>query len=114
MRNAEFKIVEISFMVRNTPTVPEAIDTIVKKGVTKIVFVPVFLAPGVHTTQDIPELIDVKAKESQLSKRGIQLIYGEPMGADECIAVILAEKALKALGQKVEHDHASFMMQNRV
>ena len=108
---SEFKIVEISFMVRNTPTVSEAIDSLVKKDVSKIVLVPVFLAPGVHTTQDIPELIDVKAKEAQLSKQGIQLFYGEPMGADECIAVILAEKALKALGQKVEHNHASFTME---
>ena len=108
-KHSNFKIVEISFMVRNTPTIPEAIDTITKKGVTKIVLVPAFLAPGVHTTQEIPELIGVKDKESQLSARGIQLFYGEPIGADECIAVILAEKALKALGQKgAEHHHASF------
>lgn len=108
-KHSNFKIVEISFMVRNTPTIPEAIDTITKKGVTKIVLVPAFLAPGVHTTQEIPELIGVKDKESQLSARGIQLFYGEPIGADECIAVILEEKALKAIGQKVpEHHHAPF------
>jgi precorrin-8X/cobalt-precorrin-8 methylmutase len=108
-KHSSFKIVEISFMVRNTPTIPEAIDTITKKGVTKIVLVPAFLAPGVHTTQEIPELIGVKDKESQLSARGIQLFYGEPIGADECIAVILEEKALKAIGQKVqEHHHAPF------
>jgi precorrin-8X/cobalt-precorrin-8 methylmutase len=108
-KRSEFKIVEIAFMIRNRPTIPEAIDTLAKKGVSKIVLVPVFLAPGVHTTQEIPELIDVKDKESQLSATGIQLFYGEPIGADECIAVILAEKALKALGQKgAEHHHASF------
>ncbi len=104
-----FKTVEIAFMIRDTPTIPQAIDAIVKKGVSKIALVPVFLAPGVHTTQEIPELIDVKAKESQLSAAGIQLFYGDPIGADECIAVILEEKALKALGHKVEHNHASFI-----
>jgi precorrin-8X/cobalt-precorrin-8 methylmutase len=63
----------------------------------------------VHTTQEIPELIGVKDKESQLSARGIQLFYGEPIGADECVAVILEEKALKALGEGIpEHHHASF------
>jgi precorrin-8X/cobalt-precorrin-8 methylmutase len=108
-KHSIFKIVEISFMVRNSPTIPEAIDTIAKKGVTKVILVPAFLAPGVHTTQEIPELIGVKDKESQLSAGGIQLFYGEPIGADECIAVILEEKALKAIGQKVqEHHHASF------
>ena len=45
---------------------------------------------------------------SQLSKKGIQLFYGEPIGADECIAVILEEKAFKALGEDWEHHHAPF------
>ena len=111
---SSFKVVEISFMVRNTPTIHEAIDTIAKKGVTKIVLVPAFLAPGVHTTREIPELIGLKDKESQLSQKGIQLIYGEPIGADECIAVILEEKALKALGEDWEHHHASFKVRSGV
>lgn len=107
---SSFKVVEISFMVRNTPTIPDAIDVLAKKGITKIVLIPAFLAQGVHTTQEIPELIGMKDKESHLSKRGIQLFYGEPIGADECIAVILEEKALKALGQNfTEHQHASFV-----
>jgi precorrin-8X/cobalt-precorrin-8 methylmutase len=106
---SSFKIVAISFMIRNKPTISEAIDTLAEQGVKKIVLVPAFLAPGVHTTQEIPEMIDVKGKESQLSKRGIELFYGEPIGADECIAVILEEKALIALGEKVsEHRHAPF------
>jgi precorrin-8X/cobalt-precorrin-8 methylmutase len=108
-KKSRFKTVEISFMVRNTPTIPEAIEKVVKQGIRKIVLVPAFLAAGVHTTQEIPELIGMKDKESQLSARGIQLFYGEPIGADECVAVILEEKALKALGQDPsEHQHASF------
>jgi precorrin-8X/cobalt-precorrin-8 methylmutase len=108
LRQSKFKTVQIAFMIRDTPTIPQAIDSVIEKGVSKIVLIPAFLAPGVHTTLEIPELIDVKDKQSQLSAKGIQLFYGEPIGADECIAVILAEKALKALGQKgVEHRHAS-------
>jgi precorrin-8X/cobalt-precorrin-8 methylmutase len=105
---SRFKTVEISFMIRDTPTIPEAIEKVVKQGAKKIVLVPAFLAAGVHTTQEIPELIGMKDKESQLSARGIELFYGEPIGADECVAVILEEKALKALGEKAEHQHASF------
>jgi precorrin-8X/cobalt-precorrin-8 methylmutase len=105
---SSFKIVEISFMVRNSPTIPEAIDTITKRGVKKIVLVPAFLAPGIHTNQEIPELIGMKDKESQLSKKGIEVIYGEPIGADQCLAVILEEKALKALGKNWKHRHVSF------
>ncbi len=96
-KRSQFKTVEIAFMVRNTPTIPEAIEDMAKKGVKKIVLVPAFLAPGVHTTQEIPELIGIKDKESQLTAKGIQLIYGEPLGSDERIADIIAEKAFKAM-----------------
>ncbi|MBT0158365.1 sirohydrochlorin nickelochelatase [Candidatus Bathyarchaeota archaeon A05DMB-2] len=98
-KRSKFKTVQISFMVRNKPTIPEAIESVAKKGVSKIVLVPAFLAPGVHTTQEIPELIGLKEQELALKARGIQLIYGEPLGADERIADIIEEKAMHALGQ---------------
>ncbi len=100
-KRARFKTVEIAFMVRNKPTIPEAIEKMKKKGVSKIVLVPAFLAPGVHTTREIPELIEMKEREPLLKERGIELVYGEPLGADERIAEIIEEKALKALGQEV-------------
>ena len=87
-------------MVRDTPTIPEAIEAIAKKGVKKIILVPAFLAPGVHTTQEIPELIGIKDKQLHLSSKGVQILYGEPIGSDERIADILEEKALLALGEK--------------
>jgi precorrin-8X/cobalt-precorrin-8 methylmutase len=105
LRNrGRFKSVEIAFMIRDTPTIAEAIDAIAKKDVSKIVLVPVFLAPGVHTTQEIPELIGVKEKQPDLKAAGIELVYGEPIGSDERIADILEEKAFKALGQGVKKD----------
>jgi len=105
LRNRDrFKTVEIAFMVRDTPTVNEAVDMIAERGISKIVLIPAFLAPGVHTTEDIPGLIDVKEKEPKLKAKGIELVYGEPIGSDERIAEILEEKALKALGQEVKKD----------
>lgn len=105
LRNRKkFKVVAISFMMRDTPTVEEAIDNVVAQGVSKIVLVPAFLAPGVHTTQDIPGLIGVKEKEPQLKAKGVELLYGEPLGSDDRIADILEEKALKALGSEVKKD----------
>jgi precorrin-8X/cobalt-precorrin-8 methylmutase len=99
-KRSKFKTVEISFMVRNKPTIPEAIENLAKKGVSKIVLIPAFLAPGVHTTREIPEMIEMKEKEPLLKERGIELVYGEPLGSDERIAAIIEEKALKALGQE--------------
>jgi len=100
----KFKTVSIAFMMRDTPTVEEAIDAVAAQGISKIVLVPAFLAPGVHTTQDIPGLIGVKEKEPQLKAKGVELLYGEPLGSDERIADILEEKALKALGEQIKKD----------
>jgi precorrin-8X/cobalt-precorrin-8 methylmutase len=102
--NGKFKVVEIAFMVRDTPTVNEAVDVVAEKGVSKIVLIPAFLAAGVHTTEDIPGLIGVKEREPQLKTKGIELVYGEPIGSDERIAEILEEKAFKALGQDIKKD----------
>jgi precorrin-8X/cobalt-precorrin-8 methylmutase len=100
----KFKTVEIAFMIRDTPTVNEAVDMAAAKGISKIVLVPAFLAPGVHTTEDIPGLIGVKEREPQLKAKGIELVYGEPLGSDERIADILEEKAFKALGKEIKKD----------
>jgi precorrin-8X/cobalt-precorrin-8 methylmutase len=102
--HGKFKIVNIAFMVRDTPTVNEAVDLVVSEGVSKIVLIPVFLAAGVHTTEDIPGLIGVKEREPQLKAKGVELLYGEPIGSDRRIADILEEKAFKALGHEVKRD----------
>ncbi len=101
-KRSKFQTVEVGFMIRDIPTVAEAIEMLASRGVSKIVLVPAFLAAGVHTTQDIPELIGLNEKEPQLSARGIELFYGEPLGCDEHIAEILEEKALNALGKEIK------------
>ena len=103
-KRAKFAVVEIAFMSLNTPTVPEVISTLGERGISKIVLIPAFLAPGVHTTRDIPQMICVIESEPKLKQRGIELIYGEPLGSDERIAEILEEKALKALGEEIKRD----------
>ena len=102
--HGKFKVVNIAFMVRDTPTVDEAVDIVAEKGVSKIVLIPAFLAAGVHTTEDIPGLIGIKKREPQLKAKGVELLYGEPIGSDERIADILEEKAFKALGQEIRKD----------
>jgi len=101
-KRSVFGEVAISFMCRDTPTISEAMDMLAKRNVSKIVLVPAFLAAGIHTTRDIPELIEVKEKELQLRERGVKLFYGEPLGYDERIAEILEEKAYKALGEEIK------------
>ncbi len=99
-KQSKFNIVEIAFMTRNKPEIPDVIEKVAKQGITKIVLIPTFLAHGVHTKQEIPEILKLKQEKSALKAQGVEIIYGEPLGSDERIAEIIEEKALKALGQE--------------
>ncbi|MDG6223492.1 MAG: glutamyl-tRNA reductase [Candidatus Bathyarchaeota archaeon] len=92
--------VEIAFMVRNKPTIPETLESAVKNGAKKIVMIPAFIAHGVHTKDEIPEIIKTKQEELGLKAKGVEVIYGEPLGADERIVEIIEDKALTLLGQE--------------
>ena len=116
---SRFKIVEASFMIRDRPKIPEAIESIAKQGVKKIVLIPTFLAHGVHTEQEIPEILGLKKEESMLRAQGVEIIYGEPLGSDERIAEIIEEKALRALGQEgseayIAHDMSTLTTSNKM
>ncbi|MGB9959097.1 MAG: sirohydrochlorin nickelochelatase [Candidatus Bathyarchaeales archaeon] len=101
---SKFKVVEISFMIKNKPTINEAVDIVVKMGVKKVVLIPVFLAPGTHTEKDIPEILGLKKGEHMLKTGELEIIYGEPIGPDRRLAEIIEEKALNALNQENKAD----------
>jgi sirohydrochlorin cobaltochelatase len=46
--------VEVGFMNIEKPTIPTAINTLAKEGVSRIIAVPVFLAHGLHTKKIFP------------------------------------------------------------
>ena len=52
-------LVEVGFMNMSKPSIPEAINRLSENGVEKIVVTPVFLAHGVHTTEDIPRILGI-------------------------------------------------------
>ena len=103
-KGSKFDTVEIAFMVKNKPTIPQAIERVVKNGVEKIVLIPAFVAHGVHTKDEIPEIIKAKQKELNLETKGVEVIYGEPLGADERIVEIIEDKALTMLGQETNDE----------
>ncbi len=94
-------VVRTGFMNMNNPTMKEGLDAFKGTGVTKIVAVPIFLAHGVHTTEDIPQILGV-SRESRKTKikldgRDVTLIYSEPLGADELIADLAFKRATEAI-----------------
>jgi glutamyl-tRNA reductase len=103
-KDSKFDTVEIAFMVKNKPTIPQSIENAVKNGAKKIVLIPAFIAHGVHTKDEIPEIIKAKQKELGLESKGVEIIYGDPLGADERIVEIIEDKALSMLGQETNDE----------
>ena len=94
-------IVKIGFMNMNTPTMKEGLDGFKGTGVSKIVAVPIFLAHGVHTMEDIPQILgisrDSRKTTIELDGRDVPLIYSEPLGVDELVAELAFKRANEAL-----------------
>lgn len=116
----EFENIEIGLMEFNEPSIPDALKKIIASGSKKIIVVPVFLAPGTHTTKDIPTILGLLKCEEHAHDHGhdhshdghshhhhhnhateiveipddVEIIYKEPLGADDRIVDIVMERAL--------------------
>jgi len=114
-RENEDYFVEVGFMNMSKPSIPESINNLAERGAEKIVVTPVFLAHGVHTTEDIPRILGLNngydenkhghghshghnhdEKEVEITFKG-EIIYTEPLGADKRIADIVKDRVNDAL-----------------
>jgi len=59
----KFENIEIGLMEFNEPSIPTALKKIIADGTKRIIVVPVFLAPGTHTTKDIPTILGLLKEE---------------------------------------------------
>ncbi len=110
--------VVVSYMNMSDPSIPSAINQLADKGVEKIIAIPVFLAHGVHTKQDIPRMLKInnghdlkehnhtehghnhshnQSKETEEIRFEGEIIYTEPLGADRRIADIIEDRVKDAL-----------------
>ena len=113
-----FPIVEIGLMEFNEPTIPQAVKKAIEQGAKKIIVVPVFLAHGIHTTRDIPRLLGLIDEEEHEHDHehshghhhhhhhhhehekleipeDVEIIYREPIGADDRIVDIIIDRAFE-------------------
>jgi sirohydrochlorin ferrochelatase len=110
-------LVEVGFMNMSKPSIPEAINILAENGAEKIVVTPVFLAHGVHTTEDIPRILGLNNGHDETEQSGLghshghshdhaeevkinfegEIIYTEPLGADKRIADIVKDRVKDAL-----------------
>jgi sirohydrochlorin ferrochelatase len=95
-----FKETRVAFMQLNSPSIEEALRTLAKDGMKKIVALPVFLADGAHTTEDIPEKLKIAFEGAWADLgRDVKLVYAKPIGVDERIVDILLDRVKEAIGE---------------
>ncbi len=99
--------VEVGFMNIEKPSIPTALNTLAEEGVDKIIAVPIFLAHGLHTKQDIPYMLGLGEarkdagyynQEQEPIKFDGEIVYIEPMGADPRIVDVIKKRVGESLG----------------
>ena len=113
------------FMELETPDIPTAVDALLNDNdIDRLIVVPVFIAPGVHTTNDIPTILGLKEADgghhhhhhhdhehshghdhehhhhhhdlSAIEFDG-EILYPEPIKADDILIDILIKKVNSVL-----------------
>jgi len=93
-------VVKTAYLNMDTPTVEEGLASFKDTTVDRVYVLPLFLAHGVHTLKDIPELLGLKEGENRtlyaLGDWNIEIIYAQPLGPDQCIADLAYKRLTEA------------------
>ena len=82
-----------AFLELAQPSIPDAIDVAIDDGATRVLVQPHFLAPGNHTTRDIPELVEAARSRHP----GVRIDSGSHTGADPGLPTLVADGITAAL-----------------
>ncbi|MCC7554191.1 MAG: sirohydrochlorin nickelochelatase [Methanobacteriaceae archaeon] len=100
---------DFGFMELVEPNIPQSINKLTSENeIERLIVVPVFIAPGVHTNNDIPVILGLKEDNGHsqshdhdhhdhhhdLTKIEFdgEVLYPEPIGADDILIQILEKK----------------------
>lgn len=87
-------IIHGAHMEMAEPTLDDGFRACVEAGARHIVVVPYFLAPGRHSTTDIPNM----AAEAASKHAHVTYTVTAPLGVHESIGNVVIERAMEAMG----------------
>lgn len=87
-----YSIVEVGFMECNEPAIPEAIESCVRQGATRVIAVPYFLHAGTHVVDDLPRLLEAAGQEYS----DVEFLMGDYLGREPLVIEVLRERAAEA------------------
>jgi sirohydrochlorin ferrochelatase len=88
-RAGDYPIVEAAFLELGRPTLEEAADRLVARGVERIVIIPYFLTPGLHLERDLPALIERISNKN----KNIQILVTASLDGHPGVVQILTDRA---------------------
>ena len=92
-RYRELPAVEAAFLELGHPSLEEAADLLVERGIERLVILPYFLTPGLHLERDLPLLVkNITNKYSSL-----QVIVTESLDGHPGLVEVLADRLRSAL-----------------
>ena len=80
--------VEAAHMEIAAPSIEDGVDACVDAGAREIVVCPYMLAPGRHSTTDIPRLVE----EAVRKHNGVKARVTEPLGLDRRLAEVVLSR----------------------
>ena len=95
-------VVRTAFLNMDKPTLKQGLENFAGTGVDRIVALPIFLANGVHTLEDIPKELNLdedKKATTEIDGKSVDIVYADPLGADTCIAELAYKRAEEALSR---------------
>ena len=80
--------VEAAFLELGQPSLEEAADLLVARGVDRVVIIPYFLTPGLHLERDLPTIVDRISKKNN----GVQVLVTESLDGPPGLVQILDDR----------------------
>jgi sirohydrochlorin ferrochelatase len=99
-RVAQAAIVEPAHMELAEPSIAQAFDRCVAQGATLVIVHPYFLAPGRHSTTDIPRM----TAQAAARHPGVRFHVTQPLGLDDTIASLMLRRIEHCLQHELSCD----------
>jgi sirohydrochlorin ferrochelatase len=87
------RVIEACFLEAARPDVPGGIERCVRRGASRILFVPYFLYMGGHVRRDLP----AAARRGRERHPGVQIRIARHLGADPRLVAIVSERVRRGL-----------------
>jgi sirohydrochlorin ferrochelatase len=86
-------LVQVGFLEPVHPSLDDAVDTLVKSGVSRVLVVPYFLTLGLHLQRDMPVIVErLKSRHP-----AVEIRVTPPLDGHAALTQILLDRATEAL-----------------